>query len=225
MTKNRSKTRVVLRGQKLPLARGRRRILDLAVRHGIRSTSLLLKQFCVLALILALAGFVTGCFPLGSTLGKEQLVAKRSGPDGQEVERVVGVPTEHHWMLLVAPDGPEFNYVLNETWRFYLVGADGQRREIPCLKKKSNSPSPWEIVAPVSNTKLWVALEYIDHAKDAGHYDYRVICFTPAGVASDEMLDTPGYGEWNFDATNHALIHKMKSGSRSYDVLNKMELR
>jgi hypothetical protein len=169
------------------------------------------------------AGLMTGCVPLGSKLGKEEVVASRLGPHGGVTERIVGVPTEHHWMLLVAPDGPELNYILSETWRFYLVGADGQREYLHFLKKRGGNVVPWNLIAPISHTNLWVAMIETGSLKrvEQSHYDSRVICFDAKGIISEGALDYPEYGTFHFDSESHILTYKMKDRSRSYDPLAK----
>jgi hypothetical protein len=74
-----------------------------------------------------------GCLPLGPRRGQEQFIASRGDiePGPAKKERTIAVPIEHHWMLPVAPDGPELNYVLSETWRYYLVTPDDSLSRSP----------------------------------------------------------------------------------------------
>ena len=172
-------------------------------------------QVCLFLLLLVVV-LITGCIPLGPRKGREQVVASRSGPDESANEKIVGVPTEHHWMLLIAPDGPEMNYVLSETWRFYLVVADGRRHSLPFLKQRGNNPNPWRLLAPISHTNLWVvelytgSLNRVEH----GHHDARVICFNAQKIVTDAKLDYPEDGEFKFDTENHILTYQMQNGSR-----------
>jgi len=80
---------------------------------------------------------------------------------------------------------------------------------------------PWNLIAPVSETNLWIAVIYTDSLKgvERGHYNYRVVCFTSKGVRSEEVLDYPEYGEFHFDPASHTLTYQMKGNSRSYDPL------
>ena len=176
---------------------------------------------------LLIAVLATGCVPLGPKLGREEVVASRINSDGQVAEQIIGVPTEHHWMMLIAPDGPELNTVLSETWRFYLAGADERRQPLRFLKRREGNIVPWYLIAPVSHTNLWIGVIGTGSLKrvERGHFDYRVICFTAKRITSEETLDYPEYGQFHFDSENHILTYKMKSNSRSYDPLGNAGLR
>jgi hypothetical protein len=169
---------------------------------------------------------VVGCVPLGFTTGKEQVTAIKTNSDGRVAEQIIGVPTEHHWMMLFAPDGPELNTVLSETWRFYLVGSDGQRESLRFLQKRGHNAPPWRLIAPVSHTNVWIGVIGTGSLKrvEQGHFDYRVICFTSKRITSETTLDYPEYGEFNFDSDKHILTYKMKDSSRSYDPLRNPDL-
>lgn len=177
--------------------------------------------------VLLIAVLALGCVPLGPRLGREEVVASRINSDGHLVERVIGVPTEHHWMMLVSPDGPEFNTVLSETWRFYLEDTNGQREPLRFLQQRGGNVMPWYLIAPISHTNLWIGVigtgsdERVEH----GHFDYRVICFNAKAITSEVTLDYPDYGEFHFDSEKHILTYDMKGNSRSYDPLTKVDLR
>jgi hypothetical protein len=151
------------------------------------------------------------------------VVATRSLETGETSERIIAAPTEHHWMLLVAPDGPELNYVLNETWQYYLVGPDGRR--VPLGFLKHHGFSPWDRLQPVSNTDLWIAERYtgslgrIEH----GHHDFRVICFEDKGVKTDKQLDFPEDGKLEFNSKDHIFVYYGESATWTYDPLGKSE--
>lgn len=180
-----------------------------------------------LVAVLVFATLITGCIPLGSRLGREEIVAGRFNADGHTGEQVIGVPTEHHWMMLVAPDGPELNTILSETWRFYLVGTNGQHKALRFLRRRGGNVMPWCLIASVSHTNLWIAVIGTGSQKrvEHGHFDYRVICFTESGITSEETLDYPEYGEFNFDSENHTLTYRMEGHSRSYDPLGNTHVR
>ena len=179
-----------------------------------------------LVTLLLITVVTTGCVPLGPRSGKEEIVAKRINPGGEVAEQIIGAPTEHHWMMLVAPDGPEFNTVLSETWRFYLVGTNGQRESLGFLRQRGGNVMPWYLIAPVSYTNLWIGVIGIGSLKrvEQGHFDYRVICFTARGITSEKTLDYPEYGTFQFDSESHTLTYKMKSNSRSYDPIGNTDL-
>ena len=176
------------------------------------------KSLCSTLLVAVLT---VGCIPLGPKLGREQVVASRIGPDGQAAERIISVPTEHHWMLLVTPEGPELNHVMSETWRFYLAGTDQRRERLRFLKRRGGNVMPWAIVAPISHTNLWIAAIYTGSLRrvEHGHYDFRVVCFNAKRIASEETLDYPEYGTFQFDSETHILTYKMEGSSRTYDPL------
>lgn len=156
-----------------------------------------------------------GCIPLGNRRGPEQVVAQRTQPDGGVTEQIVAAPTEHHWCLFFTPEGPELNYVLSETWRFYLAGADGRREPIHFLRKRGGTGNPWELIAPIPQTNLWIAVLYTGSLRrvEHGHYDYRVICFSPKRIISDHTLDY--HGRFLFNPGNGVLTN----GGRTYDPL------
>jgi hypothetical protein len=156
--------------------------------------------------VLLIAVLMTGCIPLGPRPGWEQVVARRVEPDNRVTEQIVGVTTEHHWMMLVAPDGPELNYDLSDTWRFYLVNAGGHRQPLPFLKKRGHNVNPWDLMAPIPHTKLWVAK--LSAGSEHGRHNFRVICFDAKGIVTDAKLDYPDYGEFTFDSENHILTTK-----------------
>jgi hypothetical protein len=170
---------------------------------------------------LLITTLMTGCIPLGPRTGGEKVVASRVEADNRVTEQIVGVPTEHHWMMLVAPDGLELNYDLSDTWRYYLKDVDGHRQPLPFFKKREHNVNPWSLMAPISHTNLWVAeidtgsFSRVEH----GHYDCRVICFNAKGIVTDVTLDYPEYGKFKFDSENHVLTYQMKSGSRRFDPL------
>jgi hypothetical protein len=179
-----------------------------------------------LATILLVAALTNGCVPLGPRSGKEEIVAKRINPGGEVAEQIIGVPTEHHWMMLIAPDGPEFNTVLSETWRFYLIGANGERESLGFLRQRGGNVMPWNLIAPVAHTNLWIGVIGTGSPKrvEQRYFDYRVICFTPRGIISEKMLDPPEYGTFQFDSESHTLTYKMKDKSQSYDPLGNDDL-
>jgi len=170
---------------------------------------------------LLIEALVVGCVPLGVTTGKEQVITSRTNSNGRVVEQIVGLPTEHHWMMLIAPDGPELNTVLSETWRFYLIGSDGKRELIRFLQQKGHNAPPWHLIAPIPHTNLWIGVIYAGSLNNVekGHFDYRVICFTSKRIVSEKTLDYPDYGEFNFDSEKHILTYKIKGNTLSYDPL------
>ena len=174
-------------------------------------------------LVLVTVLLSTGCFPLGPRRGQERVIATRTLGTGGTCEKIVAAPTEHHWMLLIAPDGPELNYVLSETWRYYYVGPDARRVSLHFLKHRGFDP--WERLHPLANTDLWVAERYTGSLGrlEHGHNDYRVICFAPTGVRTDKKLDFPENGELSFNSDTHMFVYHGANATWTYDPLRKSD--
>ena len=178
------------------------------------------------ALLLSVVTMVSaGCIPLGPRRGQEQFIASRGDvePGPGRKERIVAVPIEYHWMLLIAPDGPQANYVLSETWRYYLVNPDGSRFALPFLKHKGDNINPWGMLEPIPKTDLWIAGEYTGSSRreEHGHYDFRVICFNAKGIKTDKRLDFPDDGTFELEPDRHVLAYRTKDATWSYDPLDK----
>jgi len=176
---------------------------------------------CLLhALLIAI--LATGCIPLGPRVGKERVMAKRTELNKGSSEQIVGVPTEHHWALLVTPEGPELNYVLSVTWRFYLTDSNGHREPLPFLKRRDDLyPIAWPLIAPIAHTNLWIAGEQV---YKHGQSDFRVICFNAKRIVSDNKLEYPDEGRFSYDSENHVLTYETKNGTRRFDPLANADL-
>ena len=171
---------------------------------------------------LLMAILATGCIPLGPRVGKERVMAKRIESDKGISEQIVGVPTEHHWALLVTPEGPELNYITSVTWRFYLTDTNGHREPLPFLKKRDDLyPFAWPLIAPIAHTNLWIAGEQV---YKHGQSDFRVICFNAKRIVSDNKLEYPDEGRFSYDSENHVLTYETKNGTRKFDPLANADL-
>jgi hypothetical protein len=161
-----------------------------------------------------------GCIPLGPRHGQERVVATRTPTTGQVSETIIAVPTEHHWMLLVAPDGPELDYVLSETWRYYLMGPSGSRSPLRFLKHRGFRP--WDRLEPIPDEDLWIAERDTSSWSrlEENHHDYRVICFDAKGARTDKPLDFAESGSLEFDQETHTFAYRSKNVTWTYDPLH-----
>lgn len=163
-----------------------------------------------------MAVLTTGCIYLGPR-SYEEVVASRLNHDGTVVEQIRSVHTQQHWMMPIAPDGPELNTTLNDgTWKYYLVDAKGNRQQLPFLKR--HDYNGFLLFTPILNTNLWSGVD------DAGmgmsdHHNVRLFCFTVKGIVSEKTFDVPDYTEFHFDSERHLFTYTNKTKTLSYDPL------
>ncbi len=150
---------------------------------------------------------LSGCIiPRGSKTLPEQVVNARTNETGEIVERLVGVPTAHHVIMPVTPEGPELDYVNNYSWRYYLDVSGAPRKELRFLRSDSGGGQPWEVLAPVPGTNLWVGA-ISTGALENHPYRHRVICFNASKIAASEQISFPRYGRLHFDGEKRRFVY------------------
>jgi hypothetical protein len=165
--------------------------------------------------------FVTGCvaIPRGNEVGQAELVSFRTNSEGRLTQRIVTVPTYHHVFMPFSAEGMQIDYVNGATWRYYLQAEDQERAELHFLQMKgANATPPWDLVAPVSTTNLWVAVMYIGSSHDGEHkWPYRIICFNRRKVMSKRIITPSEYGHFHFDTNRNQLVYEIIKTENSKD--------
>jgi hypothetical protein len=154
-------------------------------------------------------------------MGKESVVGVRTNSNGQVEEQIVAVPTENHDFMPVTTEGVEFDNIGSETWRFYLQGVDGQRKELRFLKTR-DSGMPWQLIAPLSRTNLWVIVEERGtlRGEEKGKWNYRVRCFNRDAITDKRVVAFPADGKFRFDRDTDLIVYKMSPGEIQHDPLS-----
>lgn len=164
--------------------------------------------------------FQTGCIqiPIGSKVGRESVVGVRTNSEGQISEQIFAVPTENHVFMPFSPEGMQLNYVASETWRFYLQGEDGERKVLRFLQAKAGFAMPWDLVAPLSSTNLWIAVKYDGSSRQVEQhkYLYRLVYFNPIQKTEERLLTYPDLGTFEFDHDKRLLLYKFGTNEIAY---------
>ena len=126
-------------------------------------------------LCLGLICVISGCFPLGSSMSEEKVLAEKKLPDGS-VEKILFQKWNRYFLFIVGPEG--FFRKAN-FWDYRYVCSSGSKiSKLPFLQpEQSNLLQILQGPVAVPDSNRWVGTYYFEMEKN--NVTLEVLLFTP----------------------------------------------